>query len=325
MMRHAAKAAALAVVLTACAPMRDVVPVSKEPGAARVAASAGFTNVMVTPAGSQVQIPAALLRPEGSGPFPAVVIMHDCSGLGPRSSGAPARWARELVAQGFVVLMPDSFGTRGFPDGVCVTNSDERAKVNGHVRALDAYGALALLRARPDVIGSRVGIMGGSHGGWTTLASMHAPLETHNPLALAKRDAFAAAIALYPSCAPRFGAWSTTKPSAFGPVMGYAGTYQALAPLLILAGEKDDWTPAEPCRELAERSRTAGYPVEIKIYPDAHHAFDSSAPVRYVAQRNNANVPSGKGATTGGNASASADARKQVTDFFARHLKAPLP
>ena len=37
-------------------------------------------------------------KPDGPGPFPAVVIVHDCSGLGPRSSGAPGRWARSWSA-----------------------------------------------------------------------------------------------------------------------------------------------------------------------------------------------------------------------------------
>ncbi len=62
--------------------------------------------------GTAEQIPATLIKPEGVGPFPAVVMMHDCSGLGPRSSGAPRRWADELVAQGYVVLIPDSFTPR---------------------------------------------------------------------------------------------------------------------------------------------------------------------------------------------------------------------
>jgi hypothetical protein len=39
--------------------------------------------------------------------------MHDCSGLGLSSSGAPERWARELVQRGYVILIPDSFTTRG--------------------------------------------------------------------------------------------------------------------------------------------------------------------------------------------------------------------
>lgn len=293
--------------------------------AAAAASGAEPVSVTVTPAGSTEQVPATLLTPEGAGPFPAVVMMHDCSGLGPRSSGAPMRWARELVAQGYAVIVPDSFSTRGFPDGVCTSASPNRQRVNGHARALDAYGALAFLRARPDVIGARVAVMGGSHGGWATLAAMHAPLEAHNPLGQAKREPFAAAIALYPSCAPRYGTWSNSKPRAFGLVTGYSGEYQALAPLLILTGEKDDWTPAEPCRELAQRSRAAGYPVEIKIYPAAHHAFDSNAPVRYVAQRNNANSPTGAGATTGGDAAAWADAREQVATFLARHLKPVTP
>src|SRR3954453_4982003 len=50
------------------------------------------------------QIPMKLMKPDGTAPFPAVVIMHDCSGLGPRSSGAPERWARKLLNRGYAVL-----------------------------------------------------------------------------------------------------------------------------------------------------------------------------------------------------------------------------
>lgn len=278
-------------------------------------------SLAITPAGSSLEIPATLIKPNGNGPFPAVVIVHDCSGLGPRSSGAPMRWAGELVRQGYVVLMPDSFSPRGFADGVCFTPGRQTVSVNGDARAADAYGALAALRALPYVDGRRVGIMGGSHGGWTTLAAMYVPVDANDPLAAAKRDGFAAAIALYPACAPRFGAWSTSRPGYFGPVTGYSGVYQPIAPLLILIGEEDDWTPAEPCRHLAETSRAAGYPVDIKVYPGSHHAFDSDRPVRYDGQRNNANAPSGRGATTGGNPAAWEDAKKEVAAFFALHLK----
>ena len=55
--------------------------------------------------------------------------MHDCSGLGPRSSGAPGRWARELGARGYVTVIPDSFTTRGHPDGVCTDASPSRGEV----------------------------------------------------------------------------------------------------------------------------------------------------------------------------------------------------
>ena len=249
--------------------------------------------------------------------------MHDCSGLGPNSSGGPTRWAGELAKQGYVVLIPDSFAPRGFADGVCVIPGNQTVSVNGHARALDAYGALAALRALPYVEARRIGIMGGSHGGWATLASMYVPIADNDPLAEAKRDGFAAAIALYPSCAPRLGAWSTTKPGVFGPVTGYSGVYRPIAPLLILSGEKDDWTPAEPCRQLAAGSRAAGHPVDIKIYSDAHHAFDNDRPIRYDGRRNNVSAPSGRGATTGGNPAAWEDAKLQVAAFFARYLKSP--
>ena len=73
--------------------------------------------------GTFEQIPVEVSKPEGACPFPAVVIMHDCSGLGSRSSGAPGRWAKELVGRGHVVIMPDSFSTRGHPDGVCTDPS----------------------------------------------------------------------------------------------------------------------------------------------------------------------------------------------------------
>ena len=97
--------------------------------------------------------------------------------------------------------------------------------------------------------------------------------------------------------------------------------YQPVAPLLILAGEKDDWTPAERCRRLAEDSRAAGYPVTIKIYPGAHHSFDSPNPERFVPTRVNPNAPGGRGATTGGNPAAWADSIREVEAFFGRHLR----
>lgn len=279
------------------------------------ARAAESLTLSVTPVGATEPIPATLLKPDGTGPFAAVVMMHDCSGLGPRASGAPRRWANDLVGQGYVVLIPDSFSPRGFADGVCIVPAKERTRVNGYLRAADAYGALAALRALPYVDGKRVGIMGGSHGGWAALAAMFVPTAADDNLAEAKRNGFTAAIALYPGCEPRYGAWSTANTDSPTEAR-YTGVYQPVAPLLILTGEKDDWTPAEPCRQLAERSRAAGHPVDIKIYPGAHHSFDNDRPVRYVAQRRN-----GRGATTGGDPAAWADAKKQVSAFFAQHLK----
>ena len=144
--------------------------------------------------------------------------------------------------------------------------------------------------------------MGGSHGGTTTLAAMIATDGDTDPRAGERRAGFVAAVALYPRC-------------VIGPAV-----YRPAAPLLILIGEKDDWTPAEPCRKLVDASRAAGHPVAITVYPAAHHSFDSPHPERYVATRINPYAPGGRGATTGGDAAAWADSIRQVTAFFDKHL-----
>jgi dienelactone hydrolase len=108
---------------------------------------------------------------------------------------------------------------------------------------------------------------------------------------------FAAGIALYPRC-------------------GFFTQFRGSAPLLILAGELDDWTPAAECRLLANAEK-----VTLKVYPGVHHSFDSPRPKRYVAERINPSSPSGRGATTEGNAAAWADSIREVQAFFARHLK----
>lgn len=280
------------------------------------------TSSLTITTGVSEQIPATLLKPDGMGPFPAVVIMHDCSGLGPRSSGAPLRWARELVESGYVILMPDSFSTRGHAGGVCTDASPSRNDVSPARRAADAYAALSHLRTLAYVDKARIGLMGGSHGGSTTLAAMVAPETEKEPLAREKRSGFRAAIALYPGCAARMGSWRAVRPAGTsGPNFQYNGVYKPVAPLLILIGEIDDWTPAEPCRKLTESAREAGYPVSIKVYPGAHHGFDSNNPINFNPARVNGNSPTGRGATTGGDPKAWDDSVREVIAFFAQHVK----
>jgi dienelactone hydrolase len=158
--------------------------------------------------------------------------------------------------------------------------------------------------------------MGNSHGGSSTMAAIvDVPANAKSP------HRFAAAIALYPSCGRSVGGW-VVKRARDAPhvITGYAGVFEPLAPLLILIGEADDWTPAEPCRQLAAVSKQVGHPVELVVYPGAHHAFDSPAPLRYVAKRRNLNAPGGRGATTGGQREAWADAIVRVNEFLKQHL-----
>ncbi|HMK67725.1 MAG TPA: dienelactone hydrolase family protein, partial [Stellaceae bacterium] len=192
--------------------------------------------------GGPEKIPATILKPDGNGPFPAIVILHDCSGLGARSSGAPRRWADYLTPLGYIIIMPDSFSTRGFPEGVCTAPIDtpiEQLRRTFPIQRLyDAYAALAYLRAQPFVDGKHVGVMGGSHGGSSTLMSMVQPAS--GLLAAEKSAGFAAGIALYPGCGDRYGTWSAKREFGdYGPVVDYEGIYRPIGPLLILVGELD--------------------------------------------------------------------------------------
>lgn len=70
----------------------------------------GLSIATTTTGGAFEQIPAELLKPDGAGPFPAVVVMHDCSGLGSRSSGAPTvgeknSWS-EAMSLSFLIASP---------------------------------------------------------------------------------------------------------------------------------------------------------------------------------------------------------------------------
>ena len=296
-------------------------------GAVAAPAARAYTHESVsvpsTTDGVPQDLPTELYKPDGDGPFPAIVVMHDCSGLGPRSSGAPARWAQFLATEGYVVALPDSFTPRGFAAGVCTAPmGNSTLKVNPLPRAFDAFAALAYLRRQSFVDGAHIAVMGGSHGGATTLAVDSLTVASAAPPGQDKQHGFAAAIALYPGCGARYGNWNVRRESGDrGKVVEYIGTYQPVAPLLILVGEKDDWTPADQCRVLAERAQAAGFPVTIKIYPGANHAFDGTSPQRFIAERRNANAPDGRGATTGGDPAAWKDAMQQVTAFFARYLK----
>src|SRR5215212_11287769 len=63
-----------------------------------------------------LRLKALLFRPEGQGPFPAVVGLHNCTGLTNRAGEFGTRyrdWAERLAKSGFVVLLPDSHGSRG--------------------------------------------------------------------------------------------------------------------------------------------------------------------------------------------------------------------
>ncbi len=181
-----------------------------------------------------------LYRPDGEGPFPAIILMHGCGGMG-QWNGI---WSRRLVDWGYVVLVMDSFGPRGIEHGVCFS-ADHLA--GPFSRALDAHGARSFLATLPFVAPRRIGVMGMSHGGMSVLQAIDRSIT-----ARIDGEPFRAAVALYPSCDPN------TQPNA---------------PILILIGELDNWTDPKSCeRYLAKLGRD--HDVTLKVYPGAYHAFD---------------------------------------------------
>jgi len=248
--------------------------------------------------GAPVAIEATLIRPDGPGPFPAVVQLHGCGGIEAQSF----RWARWLADRGYVALVVDSFGPRGLK-GDCRSGPDDPPIT---ARFDDAFGALRYLQSQSYVRADRVAAIGWSQGGVYAMAVINGPsLERARRRGVSlPATGFAAGIGAYPG-----GCFSLVNE-------------QVIRPLLVLIGEADDWTPAAKCREMVEAMRGRGADATIVGYPGAYHYFDvEGQPLEVQAQVENDNRAGGFGATVSYQAEAAADARRQVEQFLARHLK----
>lgn len=178
-------------------------------------------------------------KPDGPGPFPAVVIMHGCSG-----PPAHEEWIDRLEQWGYATYYIDSFTPRRLKN-VCA----ER-QIKGEERVDDAYAALAHLRARSDVRADRIGLIGFSHGAAATAYAVRADSATR-----ASMPPFAAAVAYYGGCRDEKVRLATD--------------------LLILMGEADDWANAKACRPmLARQDRATKARLTVVTYPGAYHSFD---------------------------------------------------
>ncbi len=190
----------------------------------------------------EIELTGKIYKPEGKGPFPAVVMLHRCNGI----ESIDNYWASKFKSWGYVAFVIDSLGPRNRTStcwpGASPGNSD---------RAMDAYSAKDYLSKLPFVISDKIAVIGWSDGGKTTLVAVDN--KFYGMLPPERKDPFTAAVAFYPYC-----------PNIMDNLN---------APLLILIGEKDDWTPASECLNRMPMGKTK-HEVNLKIYEGAHHAFD---------------------------------------------------
>jgi dienelactone hydrolase len=298
-----------------CAAWMLVTAVATAGAAPRVPERVTFDSLDRDPAtGAPVRLLALRYAPEpGRATRGAVVALHGCGGIYSNVRGRETlptlrhqAMAEMLVDEGYVVVFPDSFNSRGRRE-LCTLPLQERTitQVN---RRLDALGALRWLQAQPDVAADRVALLGWSHGGGTVLAADSA----RQPAVAAfrrERDApyFATAIAFYPSCT------AYTRPEIYVPA----------APLSIFIGADDDWTPAAPCVALGEAAAARGLPLMVNTYPGTYHDFD--APVGRLQVRHDmfGGVDPGRGVTVAPNPDARADSYAKVREILRRAIGPP--
>lgn len=243
-----------------------------------------------------------LYRPQGSGPHPAVIGLHGCSGMMTTGGGVlpiEFAWAYRLHSEGYAVLLVDSFGPRQHGEMCSITGFnlsiyDDRPK--------DAYGALAWLQAQPDIRPDRIAALGWSQGGGVVLLSV-GNHSLGRPAGMTQPD-FRAAVAFYPaSCGNRLEPqdWTTS------------------IPLLVLQGEADVWTPAARCEEFITAAAARGATVSMQLYPGAYHAFD--APNVSIRELPKYVTRAGVVPIVGTDLAARADVMQRVPAFFERYLK----
>jgi dienelactone hydrolase len=192
-------------------------------------------------AGDRIQ--GYLAKPDGVGPFPAIVVLHGCAGMdGTTRQGL----ADKLVAWGYVVLFADSFATRGI-DHACTST----AFATTLRRRPDAYGALLFLARQTFVDPQRVAAVGFSQG--AGIALFVAETHAFDLFASKSHLRFRAAAAFYPPC----------RIVAARPAI----------PTLIFIGALDDWTRPTECSDKIDSWGDDRPPMELVVYPGTYHAF----------------------------------------------------
>lgn len=255
-------------------------------------------TVHFSSADGKTELVGYMFKPQGAGPFSALVMLHGRSG--PYSSAARgvymaatlsrrhAVWGEFWAERGYLALHVDSFGPRGYEQGFPIHSYKQRPPaVNEQtVRPLDAYGALQYLRSRGDVNVDRVGVQGWSNGAMAVLALLSDAVPgIEHPTA---QTGFRAALALYPGCGVQ-----------------EKQNYRPYAPLLMLLASEDREVSPVVCERFAQQALARGAELEVMVYQGAEHAFDDPGRLKQAIDANRA---------------ATEDARRRAERFFAKYL-----
>lgn len=179
---------------------------------------------------------------------PAVVIIPGSGGYQPWQQ---ANVADFLNQNGIATFIVDPYTGRG----VTETASDQ-GRVSFPASIVDALSAYKLLSEHPAIDSQKIAITGFSRGGTMAIAAAD---EKIRRAILGNNSGYAAYAPMYPGCATQW-----RNPSVTGIKM------------MMMVGEKDDWTAPKLCIDYADRLSKAGATVEVRIYPGAHHAWNST-------------------------------------------------
>jgi dienelactone hydrolase len=253
------------------------------------------------PAPHQVEIPAPkltlhaqLYKPDGDGPFPTVIALHSCGGLGGPSDPVLPRyrdWVEQLLKAGHAVVLPDSYSSRELGPQCRVK---ERGALARRERLSDIVATRRWLVQQAWVAQDRVSLMGWANGASALLWAVR-PQARHND-----GPDFRSAVAFYPDCRISAGlGWS------------------ARVPTLLLIGASDDVSSPAACRQMVEGARGRSALARIEIYPGAAHDFDrANVPLRALGATAGAGVP--ERGHIGTDADARSDSQKRVVEWLAR-------
>jgi carboxymethylenebutenolidase len=194
---------------------------------------------IVFPSSDGKPLPGVLTVPDGAdAPLPALLMIYEAFGM----SDEMRRVARDLAAEGYVVLIPDLFA-RGPVKPLCVA-STMRTMARGAGPALDDLeSARRWLTARPEVDGTRIGAIGFCMGGSFAL--------------------LLARTGLYKVSAPFYGGQGVELPRS--------------CPVVASFGGRDASTRGVPEKITADLE-ALGVPHDVKVYPEAGHSFFNRTP-----------------------------------------------